>query len=264
MVITMPSRRRDDFQEPIAPLRLVIGADRFALGGALDGIGAHRHASPAVVVGLDRPLGMIAADGNGALQTRVALVAPGFGHAVDVAGGRIAVFMLPPRSREALAPVTALPAAPWLELGHAVLAGDASVLPALATLEARIPRARPLDPRLQRLVGALHAQLDDNVPLAELAGEVGLSEPRVMALARAQLGAPLRYMRRWLRTFAVARAYAAGASLTTAALAAGFASSAHLSSAAREHFGIRPSQVLSPRTRDAIIAYDPGALARGT
>lgn len=262
MVITMPSRRRADFQESIAPLRLVVGADRFALGGALDGIGAHRHASPAVVVGLDRPVGMIAA--GGALRTRVALVAPGFAHAVEVAGGRIAVFMLPPMSREALAPIAALPAAPWLELGQAVLAGDASVLAALATLEARIPRARPLDARLQRLVGALHAQLDDNVPLAELAGAVGLSEPRVMALARAQLGAPLRYVRRWLRTFAVARDYAAGASLTTAALAAGFASSAHLSIAAREHFGIRPSQILSPRTRDAIIAYDAGALARGT
>lgn len=77
---------------------------------------------------------------------------------------------------------------------------------------------------------------------------------RLMALAHAQLGAPLRYVRRWLRMFSVARDYAAGATLTTAALDAGFASSAHLSVAAREHFGIRPSQILSPRTRAAITA----------
>jgi AraC-like DNA-binding protein len=75
-----------------------------------------------------------------------------------------------------------------------------------------------------------------------------------MGLAREQMGTSLRVFRRWLRTFSVARDYAAGASLTTAAIDAGFSSSSHLSAASREHFGIRPSQILTPRTRAAIIA----------
>jgi AraC-like DNA-binding protein len=70
-----------------------------------------------------------------------------------------------------------------------------------------------------------------------------------MALVRAQLGTSLRGYRRWLRAFQVARTYAAGASLTAGALDAGFASSAHLSAASRDQFGIKPSQLLAPRTR---------------
>jgi len=258
----MPVRPRTDFQEPTAPLRLLAGADRFALSGQLDQIGQHRHASPVIVVGLDRPLRLIG--GTGGRETarshasRAALVAPGFAHAVDVDGGRIAVFVLPPASlsREGALAVRDLGRpGDWIELGRAVLAGDLADFALVDRALARAaPSARPVDDRLRRVIAALHARLDDNLPIEAIAGEVGLSPTRLMALARAQLGSPLRYVRRWLRTFSVARDYAAGATLTTAALDAGFASSAHLSVAAREHFGIKPSQILSSRTRTAIIA----------
>ena len=246
-------------------MRLLAGADRLALAGQLDQIGEHRHASPVVVVGLDRPLRLIGDAGgdrgSGAGRShasRAALVAPGFAHAVDVAGGRIAVFVLSPSllSRERMAAVHDLARpADWIELGHAVLTGQlADFAPVDRAIARAAPSARPVDDRLRRVIDALYARLDDNLPIEAIAGEVGLSPTRLMALAHAQLGAPLRYVRRWLRTFSVARDYAAGATLTTAALDAGFASSAHLSVAAREHFGIRPSQILSPRTRAAIIA----------
>ena len=88
--------------------------------------------------------------------------------------------------------------------------------------------------------------------IEELALAARLSASRLMALARRQLGSSLRQYRSWLRSFRVARDYAAGRSLTEAALEAGFASSAHLSAATREHFGIRPSDVLSPANRGAI------------
>ena len=259
----MPVRPRRDFQEPTAALRLLAGSDRLALSGQLDQIGEHRHASPVIVVGLDRPLRLIGgADGGRRAArshtSRAALVAPGFAHAVDVRGGRIAVFVLSPSSlsREGTLAVRDL-ARPgdWIELGRAVLAGELADFALVDRALARaVPNARPVDDRLRRVIAILHARLDDNLPIEAIAGEVGLSPTRLMALARAQVGAPLRYVRRWLRTFSVARDYAAGATLTTAALDAGFASSAHLSVAAREHFGIRPSQILSPRTRTAIIA----------
>ena len=255
----MPNRPRADFQEPTVPFRLLAGADRLALAGQLDQIGVHRHASPVIVVGLDRPLRLIGAGGEPRSHaSRAALVAPGFTHAVDVAGGRIAVFVLAPssRSRDGMVAVRDL-ARPgdWIELGRAVLAGELDDFAPVDRAIARgAPSARPVDDRLRRVIDALHARLDDNLPIEAIAGEVGLSPTRLMALARAQVGAPLRYVRRWLRTFSVARDYAAGATITTAALDAGFASSAHLSVASREHFGIRPSQILSPRTRAAIIA----------
>ncbi|MEO7736489.1 MAG: AraC family transcriptional regulator [Kofleriaceae bacterium] len=253
----MPVPPRGDFQEPTAPLRLVAGADRFALAGQLDQIGEHRHAAPVIVVGLDRPL-VVTGAGARRHASRAAVIAPGFAHAVDVAGGRIAVFVLAPssRSREGMVAVRDLGRpADWVELGRAVLDGELHDFAVVDRAIARAaPNARPVDDRLRRVIAALRARLDDNLPIEAIAGEVGLSPTRVMALARAEVGAPLRYVRRWLRTFSVARDYAAGATLTTAALDAGFASSAHLSVAAREHFGIRPSQILSPRNRAAIIA----------
>jgi len=248
----MPGSRRADFQEPPDRLRLLAGPDRIALGGALDDITTHHHASPVIIVGLDRPLRLVAGRTH---TSRAALIAPGFSHAVDVAGGRIAVFVLPPHamSRAAMAPVADLahPGA-WLELGGALVRGALTDFAPVDRAIACDRGARPIDDRLRRVLDALRDRLDENLPIEVIAADVGLSPSRLMSLAHAQIGSSLRSVRRWLRTFAVVRDYAAGASLTTAALDAGFASSSHLSAAAREHFGIRPSQILSPRTRTAI------------
>lgn len=111
---------------------------------------------------------------------------------------------------------------------------------------------RPVDERLRLALERLASSLDENVSIADAAAAARLSPSRLMAIARTDLQCSLRSCRRWLRTFRVARAYAGGCSLTEAALAAGFSSSAHLSSAAREHFGIRPSDILAPGNRAAI------------
>jgi AraC-like DNA-binding protein len=250
--VTLPARSETDFHEPTAPLALVVGEDRIALGGALAQIGRHRHASAAIVVGLDAPLRIVAA---GSHVTRAALIAPGFTHAVDV-HGRIAVFLLPVETiaRRAGAPVRDVSGrATWLELGEAVVRGE---LDDFAVVDRAVGRygsaAAPVDDRLRRALDAVSGSLDENVPVEVVAEAAGLSPSRVMALARAQLGSSLRGYRRWLRTFEVARRYAGGASLTAAAFEAGFASSAHLVTTARASFGVRPSQVLSPSSRGSI------------
>jgi AraC-like DNA-binding protein len=247
-----PEHRR--FQESTA-VQVVAGADRIALAGRLDDIRTHQHAAPVIVVGLDRPVRFLAASGEH--TGRAVLVAPGFAHAVEAQRGRLALFLLPAGA----APVGGAPirelARPraWHELG-AALAGGA--LDELAAVDRCLARerlgARPLDDRLGRAVARLADRLEDNTSIDAIADEVGLSASRLIALAHAQLGAPLRSYRRWLRTIRVAREFAAGASITEAAHASGFASSAHLAMAAREHFGIRPSDVLSPHRRDAIRA----------
>jgi AraC-like DNA-binding protein len=55
---------------------------------------------------------------------------------------------------------------------------------------------------------------------------------------------PLRRYRIWNRMGAAVRACGEGSSLTEAAHAAGFASSAHFSSAFRDMFGMMPSDLL--------------------
>ncbi len=219
-------------------VELLVGADRLALRGLRGPVTVHEHATAAVIVGLHGPL-QIRARGR-TRDVRAALLAPGFRHALDLRGGALAVFLLPPG---ALAgdEVRELDAGPWLELTTFEEADRA-----LRTM----PHA--LDDRLARVLQLVAARLDENVPLDALAAEVRLSPTRLMTLAREQLRTSLRGFRRWLRTFEVARAYASGANLTEAAHRAGFSSSAHLSAAAREHFGIRPSQVLSPATRAGI------------
>src|SRR6185295_10655625 len=109
--------------------------------------------------------------------------------------------------------------------------------------------AAPIDDRVLRATAVIADALDENLPVDAIAASAGVSPSRLMALVRAQLGTSLRGYRRWLRMFQVARTYATGASLTAGALDAGFSSSAHLSAASREQFGIKPSQLLAPRRR---------------
>lgn len=253
---SMPTSELARFQEPTeAGVCLLAGAERIALGGRLPRIGHHRHAAPAVVVGLDGPLRFVA---DRTHQSRAALLAPGFAHAVDTASGRIAVFVLPPH---AISGVDLLPVADlrypaqWIELGLALVRRELQDLsPVDLCLGRERLDTRPIDDRLRMALATLGEALDRNLPVEAVASAARLSPSRLMSLAREHLGTSLRVYRRWLRSFQVARDYASGRSLTEAALAAGFASSAHLSSASREHFGIRPSDILTPANRAAIRA----------
>jgi AraC-like DNA-binding protein len=80
--------------------------------------------------------------------------------------------------------------------------------------------------------------------LTELAEQAGLSASRFLHLFKAETGVPLRRYRIWNRMGAAVRACGEGSSLTEAAHAAGFASSAHFSSAFRDMFGMMPSDLL--------------------
>jgi AraC-like DNA-binding protein len=81
-------------------------------------------------------------------------------------------------------------------------------------------------------------------PLTDLAERAGLSTSRFLHLFKAETGVPLRRYRIWNRMGAAVRACSEGASLTEAAHAAGFASSAHFSTAFRDMFGMMPSDLL--------------------
>lgn len=235
-------------------LRLVVGAEQLAMCARLPRVSRHHHAAAAIIVGLDHPLGFRA----GRTQwSRAVLLAPGFTHEVEVRGGRMVAFLLPPSAVDAsrLVPLRELSrSGDWVALGQALQQGELNDFgDVLGNLSRERLDVRPVDPRLQRVTERMIQALSENMPIEELAAGVRLSPPRLMALCREQLGTSLRAYRRWLRAFDVVRRFAAGASLTRAACMAGFSSSAHLSSAAREHFGLRPSDVLSPASRQNIV-----------
>jgi AraC-like DNA-binding protein len=263
----MPSRTRGRFQESTEGVRLIAGVERIGLCGRFAEVSRHRHAAPALVIGVDGPLRFVAERMH---ESRAVLIEPGFTHAVDTRGGRLAMFVLPPHARASAR--RGGPGAPrggenspplrdlaepgrWVELGEAVFRQE---LTDFAEIDHALAREgldlQPLDDRLRIALHVLAETLEDNVSIDDVASSARLSASRLMALAHAQLGASLRAYRRWLRAFQVARDYAGGASLTEAAMAAGFSSSAHLSAAARDHFGIRPSDILTPHNRPAIRA----------
>ncbi|WP_305849548.1 helix-turn-helix transcriptional regulator [Pyxidicoccus parkwayensis] len=105
---------------------------------------------------------------------------------------------------------------------------------------------RPRHPAARRMC----AYLDGSNPgdLASLSHEAGLS-PRQMRHAFARdIGLPMRAYLRWQRLRRAIAAVEEGASLSAAAISAGFADSAHLSRVFREQFGMTPTQGLSSVT----------------
>ncbi len=102
---------------------------------------------------------------------------------------------------------------------------------------------RPAHPAVKRLLRLLPGMLEDDVSLEALATRVGLSASRLSHLFSAEVGLPLRPYILWLRLHRAAESLRQGAPLTTAAHAAGFTDSAHLSHTFRRMFGLSPSEI---------------------
>lgn len=105
------------------------------------------------------------------------------------------------------------------------------------------------DPRIGSAVRALRAAPGDASRLVDLAAAAGLSPSHFQRLFHASTGVVFRRYRLWARMGQAVTAALRGAALTDAAHDAGFASSAHLSTAFREMFGMAPSQLVGSRPR---------------
>jgi AraC-like DNA-binding protein len=93
------------------------------------------------------------------------------------------------------------------------------------------------DARVREILTWVQSRLDYPVSLADAAELAGLSKARVRHLFVEQTGLPFRTYLLWLRLMKGLEAFAGGASLTDAALDAGFADSAHFSRTFRRMFG---------------------------
>lgn len=103
----------------------------------------------------------------------------------------------------------------------------------------------PRDARIARVVREVERRPDAFGRLQDAAALACLSPSRFRARFDAELGLPFRRYRLWRRMAAVMRTVAAGGSLTEAAYAAGFASSAHLSSTFKRMFGLTATDLLA-------------------
>ncbi len=114
---------------------------------------------------------------------------------------------------------------------------------AFATFGLRPHRAH--DARIARVVREIERRPDAFGRLQDAAALACLSPSRFRARFDAELGLPFRRYRLWRRMAAVMRTVAGGGNLTEAAHAAGFSSSAHLSSTFKRMFGLTASDLLA-------------------
>ncbi|KUN09486.1 hypothetical protein AQI95_06160 [Streptomyces yokosukanensis] len=98
-----------------------------------------------------------------------------------------------------------------------------------------------LDPRVAHAVHVCTLR-DPDMPLASVAGEVGLSAPRLRALVRQDVGIALARLRRWSRLRAAIACLPTGPAALAAATA-GFADQAHLTRTARDFIGRTPASL---------------------
>jgi AraC-like DNA-binding protein len=106
-------------------------------------------------------------------------------------------------------------------------------------------RARhDIDARVARVVRLMQDEGSGVSSAEETASAAGLSASHFQHLFTTEVGVPFRRYRGWQRLRAAIRSAAAGASLTDAAHAAGFADQAHFSRAFRAAFGAPPSHGL--------------------
>ncbi|WP_158219842.1 AraC family transcriptional regulator [Ideonella sp. A 288] len=104
---------------------------------------------------------------------------------------------------------------------------------------------RPRDARIARVVREIERRPDAFGRLQDAAALACLSPSRFRARFDAELGLPFRRYRLWRRMATVMRTVAVGGTLTDAAHAAGFSSSAHLSSTFKRMFGLTASDLLA-------------------
>ncbi|WEK29067.1 MAG: AraC family transcriptional regulator [Candidatus Pseudomonas phytovorans] len=107
----------------------------------------------------------------------------------------------------------------------------------------RWPR-RPLDPRLEKALVRIRAIDEQTLPAQELANTAALSISQLERLFSGSLKLSVRRLVLWQRLRVALQRALSGASLTEAALAAGFADSAHFTRSVRHHFGLSPGAAL--------------------
>lgn len=202
----------------------------------------HRHLAIQMIVGISKS---VQVDSPAGSRTGPAILIPtGLLHAVRPTGAPVRVIYVQSFSSLGRA---------WSDFGREVL-----IVPP-AALSERLRCAIDLGDNLARLAADCSPpQLDERlrdalrilargpvqrVDIAAAGEAVGLSGPRLRALAALQLGAPLAQWRLWFMLESALRSLGEGQSIAAAAISAGFSDQAHLGRTMRRFMGVTPKTV---------------------
>lgn len=245
------------------------GARGLYLGQAF-GLRPHRNAVAVLCVSLDLPA-QLARDPlrcTGHVSFRSALIPPNtLHHLRSPDGNRMAFLYVDALSADCRQLRAAMRSRePRFGLAHAAEPGLISILLAVAAgrhwpdardeLSAmlKLSDSSSPDARIADVIARLHASPGDDHSLARAAQGARLSPSHFLHLFKAETGVPFRRYRTWVRMGAALKAVRGGGSLTDAAHAAGFCSSAHFSSAFTEMFGLPPSRLVARRNATDSVA----------
>ncbi len=221
----------------------------------------HRNATAVLAVALDGRLEVAddPADANSEYRSALSvLIPPNTLHHLRTTGEWMAFLYVDPLSRDLAAVASRMkqagPRAAFdlieeaavVEVLTALAEGRVTVRDGRQTLEELLGIGVGAD-RDRRIAAALKRMRDEpheSHSLSELGKCAGLSASRFLHLFKAETGVPLRRYRLWSRMGTAVVACRDGGSLTEAAHAAGFASSAHFSTAFRDMFGMMPSELM--------------------
>ncbi len=232
------------------PRVLMSGARTAYIGQGLD-LAPHKNAVATVVVALEQPmvLKLLADDAQASVSRRVAVIPPQTQHHLKAQGAMVFLYLDAYSDDYAAIKKTGMGAVDQLDrLYQAIKAVPASnpaeAIAALCHAIGLPQRPRQSD-RLVKTVRAIDHRPQDFESVALAAQHAGLSPSRFQSCFRTEVGLPFRRYRLWRRMAKVTQALAAGSTLTQAALEAGFSSSAHLSTAFKAMFGIRPMDLMA-------------------
>jgi len=103
------------------------------------------------------------------------------------------------------------------------------------------------DERVTKAATLIRSNIGKGLGVEKIAKEVNLSAPRLAQLFKQITGISIRRFTLWHRINIAALSCAQGATMTEAAIEAGFADYAHFSRTFSEMGGLKPSDMLSPR-----------------
>lgn len=127
----------------------------------------------------------------------------------------------------------------WESRRHSAVTNAAADV--ISALSGEAPPSAPTDPRVLRAIVYINAKLTGPLTLDDAAAEACLSPSRFRHLFVEETGMGFRPFVLWRRFLRAWELICSGASLSTAAHAAGFADAAHLTRTSRQMFGFPPS-----------------------
>ncbi len=225
-------------------------------------IAPHAHQAIQMVFGRDARIQLRGSDGEEWVDHRLALIPSRQPHSLDATRATYgAVVLLEPETKEGralserylakgIASIdiadldTLVPALfdGWLANPDSRVVSNA-VWRIIRALTGGVESSVITDPRVERAIAYVNAHLDSSVALEEIAREANLSPSRLRHLFVEQTGMGIRAYILWRRFMKVWQLLMDGHSLSSAAHAAGFADSAHLTRTSRRMFGLPPSAI---------------------